>query len=484
MDKLTIIRLLEGGRSQRSVAKELGLNRKTVGRYWRQYQAAQRLLEQDPANPIKKEQLTAPPTYQTNNRPPRKYTPEIDQRVEEILAFDQLKAKQLGPHKQRLTTVAIHEMLVSEGFDIGQSTLRPYIREKLRAKKEAYIKQLYPLGYRTEFDFGEVKCLINQQKRTLTIAVFSCPASGYRWGKLYESANQQVFLDAHICFFEQLQGVYSTVVYDNMRNVVKRFVGRHEKELNDELVKMALYYRFEPVVTNPFSGHEKGHVEKSVQVLRRKAFTKQYEFESIGHAQRHLDQALLELNVESTIAVEQDQLQLLRGFYDYGITTKQTVDKYSFVHVNGNYYSVPDYLVGQKVIVKRYLNELKIVGSSQIIATHPIQKGEKQYSIDIRHYLTTFLRKPKSLEHSLVLKKTPKLRHCFLQYYQKTPRRFLQFIENHLSISLDQLIIQLEEEALKDHKVSKTPPSRAVNEARNQLQEYNVIHQVRKTANK
>ncbi|MGL9768997.1 hypothetical protein [Enterococcus sp. DIV0806c] len=149
------------------------------------------------------------------------------------------------------------------------------------------------MRYRTEFDFGEVKCLINQQKRTLTLAVFSCPFSGYRWGKLYESANQQVFLDAHICFFEQLQGVYSTVVYDNMRNIVKRFVGRHEKELNDELVKMALYYGFEPVVTNPFSGHEKGHVEKSVPVLRRKVFIKQYEFESIGHAQRHLDQSLL-----------------------------------------------------------------------------------------------------------------------------------------------------------------------------------------------
>ncbi|EIU0523724.1 helix-turn-helix domain-containing protein [Listeria innocua] len=54
MDKLTIIRLLEGGRSQRSVAKELGLNRKTIARDWRQYQAAQRSLEQDPANPIKK----------------------------------------------------------------------------------------------------------------------------------------------------------------------------------------------------------------------------------------------------------------------------------------------------------------------------------------------------------------------------------------------------------------------------------------------
>ncbi|KAJ72896.1 hypothetical protein M222_2096 [Enterococcus faecalis AZ19] len=78
MDKLTIIRLLECGRSKRSVAKELGLNRKTVG---------------------------AISSSATGNRKPRKYTHEIDQRVEEILAFDQLKAKQLVPHKQQLTTV-------------------------------------------------------------------------------------------------------------------------------------------------------------------------------------------------------------------------------------------------------------------------------------------------------------------------------------------------------------------------------------------
>jgi len=48
-------------------------------------------------------------------------------------------------------------MLVPEGYDIGQSTLCLYVREKLQVKKEAYIKLLYPLGYRTEFDFGEVE---------------------------------------------------------------------------------------------------------------------------------------------------------------------------------------------------------------------------------------------------------------------------------------------------------------------------------------
>ncbi|MGM0332995.1 hypothetical protein [Enterococcus sp. AZ050] len=118
-----------------------------------------------------------------------------------------------------------------------------------------------------------------------------------------------------------------------------------------------------------------------------------------------------------------------------------------------------------------------------MIATHTIQQGHKNYSIDIRHYLTTFQRKPKSLEHSLALKKIPKLHLCFLQYYQNTPRRFIKIMEENQTISMEQLIHRLEQEALKDHKVFKTPPSKAVNEARNQLHEYNNIHQIRKVRN-
>ncbi|WP_221637095.1 helix-turn-helix domain-containing protein [Listeria rocourtiae] len=162
MDKLTIIRLLDSGRSQRSVARELGMNRKTIARYWKEHLLAVAEAEKDP---LKKEAITAPPTYRTDKRRPRKYTVEIDQRVDEILAFEKLKAKQLGKHKQKLTIVSIHEILLSEGFDIAQSTLRPYVREKLQKKKEAFIKQLYPLAYRTEFDFGEIKCLIRGRKQ-------------------------------------------------------------------------------------------------------------------------------------------------------------------------------------------------------------------------------------------------------------------------------------------------------------------------------
>ncbi|MEO0045803.1 MAG: hypothetical protein RL705_994 [Bacteroidota bacterium] len=480
MDKCTIIRLIESGRSQRSVAKELTMNRRTVSRYWKEYLQAKDQISLDPSDPIKKEALTSKPAYKAANRRPRKYTEEIDKRIDELLEFDREKAKKLGPHKQKLTTRSIHEILVSEGFDIGESTIRPYVRKKVQKQKEAFIKQIYPLGYRVEFDFGEVKCLIKGEKRLLYLAVFSSPATGYRWGSLYTSSNQGVFIDAHIQFFKEVQGAYSTVVYDNMRNVVQKFVGKHEKELNEELVKLSLFYGFQPVVTNTYSGNEKGHVEKSVQVIRDRAFTKIYEFSSIDHAQEYLTSALTKLNQGTTIEIERPQLKPLVSDYDYAVTTSQKVDKYSFIHVQTNFYSVPDYLVGEVVTAKLYLNELRVVRNGQVIASHQRLNSRNSYQVKLIHYLYTLKRKPGAVEHSLVLAKLPKLRRCFLQFYKQRPKRFLQLLEAKQDLSIDELVRSLDELATEDQEVfTHQVPTKAVNEARKQLREYNRIHQVK-----
>ena len=59
-----------------------------------------------------------------------------------------------------------------------------------------------------------------------------------------------------------------------MRLVIKKFVGRNEKEPTEALLKLSLYYRFNFRFCNVRSGNEKGHVERSVEVIRRKAFSK------------------------------------------------------------------------------------------------------------------------------------------------------------------------------------------------------------------
>ena len=42
-----------------------------------------------------------------------------------------------------------------------------------------------------------------------------------------------------------------------------------KKELNEDLVKMSLYYGFDINVTNAFSGNEKGYVEGSVKIFKK-----------------------------------------------------------------------------------------------------------------------------------------------------------------------------------------------------------------------
>lgn len=52
-------------------------------------------------------------------------------------------------------------------------------------------------------------------------------------------------MDAHVKFFEDIGGIYKEVVYDNMKNVVNKFIGKNEDVLNEDLIKMSLYYGFD-----------------------------------------------------------------------------------------------------------------------------------------------------------------------------------------------------------------------------------------------
>ena len=95
--------------------------------------------------------------YDTSNRKKVKLTPDIQKRIAELLDFEDLKTKRLGTrHKQKLSGTQIHEILRQEGFDIGVTTVRNFIRS-FKETRETFIRQEYNLGDRLEYDFGEVK---------------------------------------------------------------------------------------------------------------------------------------------------------------------------------------------------------------------------------------------------------------------------------------------------------------------------------------
>ncbi|SJZ83420.1 hypothetical protein [Selenihalanaerobacter shriftii] len=140
-----------------------------------------------------------------------------------------------------MNKVDIHDYLVDKGYDISYSTVCNYVREHT---KEAYIKQVYKPGKTLQFDYGEVKVNIAGENKVLNLALFTTGYGFYSYGKLYENKKIVNFLDAHVNAFKHFGGVHNEIVYDNLKQAVRRFVGPTEKEATEDLVKLSLYYKF------------------------------------------------------------------------------------------------------------------------------------------------------------------------------------------------------------------------------------------------
>ena len=434
LDKAAIIRLKEQGLSNRGVARKLGIDKKTVNKYWNEYKDnLKKLKETTNATEISKiqENITSAPKYNSENRIRRKVTPEFLKALEKILEDEEKKIKILGTNKQALTKQQIYELLKKQGFSLSYSTVVLEMKRIKNSGKECFIRQDYDFGDRLEYDFGEVKLVINGITKKYYIAVLSSPAGNFRWCYLYDNCKKDVFLDSHVKFFEMIGGVWKEIVYDNMRNVVSKFIGKNEKELNEDLVKMSLYYGFDINVTNAFSGNEKGYVEGSVKYLRNKIFAENYKFNSEEAAIEYMESQLMKLNENSKIEEEKKKLKTTKPPLELAEIKKSFVNKYSFVQIENNFYSVPEYLVGLSVTSKIYYNKILIYSNNELVCEHKKIDENKKISANIRHYLKTLTFKPGALKNSYVLKSNPKLKSIFDKYYTNNPKKFIDIISKN-----------------------------------------------------
>lgn len=443
MDYHTIISLKLKGLSNQKVADIVGVSRETVRQRWKKYSREHHRLVTDQMSAEDfektKEVIIDPPSYDSSNRSSRKYNEQIDELLDQILLDEENKAKELTSRKQRLTCLQIHELIRKAGYDIGLTTITAKVREKRNRNRECFIAQTYEYGQRFEYDFGEVELFIGDVKQKVQMAVIACPASGYRWARLYDSQRMEVFLDSHVRFFHEVSGCFTEGVYDNMRNAVSHFTWT-QKTVNEELMKLSIYYGFHVNLTNARSGNEKGTVEGSVKVIRNKAFAIRYKFDSFEEAQDYLQQVLAKMNVHSKIEEEKKVLKPIPAVpYETAQITSAKVNKYSFIRVDNNFYSVPESLIEKTVKVKKYPDHITVLYNQQIAADHQRMKGKNKTRLDIRHYLGTLNKKPGALRNSTVLKQEPVLEEFFKKYFTEKPKEFIEFIRQHQDVPFTEL---------------------------------------------
>lgn len=95
------------------------------------------------------------------------------------------------------------------------------------------------------------------------MSLFTSAKGDFRSGEQYHNQKTEAFLDTRTSFFEEIEGEYKEVVYDNTKVAVAKFVGSSEKKPTEALLKLSIYYGYKFRFTNTYRAHEKGHVESA-----------------------------------------------------------------------------------------------------------------------------------------------------------------------------------------------------------------------------
>lgn len=442
--KQTIIMKHLNNISNREIARQMHISKDTVNKYVKEYD--EKRLELLSINPDMEQSeiiqaFVEKPKYDSRNRGPLKKTEDALLVIEECLELNQ-KKRANGLHKQQMRKIDIHEYLLKKGYDISYSTVKRLIKKIDEKNKEAFIRQEYEYGDIAEFDWGTVKLDIGGTGyKNYQMAVFTAAKTNYRFAKLYKSQDTPAFQESHADYFAHCHGVFHTMVYDNMRVAVRKFVGLHEKEPTEALLQLSLYYGYQFRFCNIRSGNEKGHVERSVEYVRRKVFCGPGNdvFDTLADANAFLYRECMKLNARDiydgsvpadTFGMEKEKLLPEMPKFESCRKSTGRVDKYSTVMVAQNHYSVPDTLVGKEVDIRTYTDKIIIYHDGEIIARHERSFKGHDWKIDIYHYLHTLKRKPGALHQSTaLLQSDTRIKKIFETYYSSDAKTFLDVLE-------------------------------------------------------
>lgn len=429
------------GLSVRKIARQLKLHRSTVKDRIEQhvrFKAAPATDRDDPGTAAG-QYLQKGPVYDSSGRPKRKLTDGIIDIINKSLEENEVK-KLDGRHKQQLRRIDIHELVLSAGHSISYSVLCDYIQKKNARFREAFVRQGYSPAHMCEFDWAEVKLKLNGKYRRYYLAVFTSAFSNYRFALLFQRQDSLSFKEAHILFFNHVGGVYHQMVYDNMRVAVARFVGRTERQPTEHLLQLSRWYQFQWRFCNIARGNEKGHVERSVEYIRRKVFAFKDDFESLQDAQDYLAARLPELNNRSAdktskspstqLENERQSLYAHPGMMECFDGENLRVDKYATICFGTNRYSVPDHLSGRMVFVKIYPDRLRIYDNHTVVCTHQRSYERHGWQLDLNHYLVTLQSKPGAVAGSVALKQAPDwIQIMYAEYFTHEPRAFVELLQ-------------------------------------------------------
>ena len=381
MEQVHVIRhkVLIEGQSQRRVAREMGLSRNTVKKY----------LE-----------VSEPKRLELNPRS-RPVLEEVKPRMDQLL--EEWAGRVTA--KQRLTGSWLHRELVQEGYQVGVTLVRDYLREVKRRKAEVFIPLVHRPGDEAQVDFFEVTVDEAGTRRKAWQFLMRLMYSGRDFAWLYDRCDQLSFLDGHVQALEYFGKVPHRSIYDNLSPAVAR-VTFPRRRLPERFTALVSHYLFEPCFARVGEGHDKGGVEGRGNAVRLQHLTLIPQGKSLRELSEQLlgrleEEARGKVNAEGKSVLERfgEELERMRPLppvpFQVAKVVPVSVRSTSVVKVEGAWYSVPSRWARLDATAYVGVEEVRIACRGEEVI-HPRERfGGRR--IRYQHYLSELARKPQAV---------------------------------------------------------------------------------------
>lgn len=356
------------GVKKKKAARILGLDVKTVKKYWKEGKH---------------------PVYQREKIKPTKLDPYRDYLLRRAPETD---------YCAWVCFLDIHKKGYTGGYTAVKDLIRP-LREEDRRFREATIRFETLPGKQAQLDWGSTHALIGGAAMRIELFVM---VLGYS-RRIYVRAEQDQKLPALIHCHEQafrwFGGLTEAMLYDNPKTIcLKRdFEGKHIT-WNPQFLDFARYYGFETRLCKPYRARTKGKVEAGVKYVKRNFFSLYGRaFQSFEELNEKLEAWALEIADERihgtthekpSVRFKDERLRSLEGKTPYRIEidSARIVPSDALVVFKTNRYSVPWRCTGKEVALEECGERLKICHAGVVIADHPILAGRYEQHIIPGHY--------------------------------------------------------------------------------------------------
>lgn len=378
-------RVLAGELSMRRACSEYGVNFRTV----------QKIVAQPEPGAYHTEQPRAKPVL----------GPYLDI-IAQILQGDQH-----APPKQRHTARRIYERLRDEhGYRGCASIVRAAVRTARQSQAKAFVPLIHRPG-EAQCDFGRAEVVVAGERHKAALFVLTLPHSNARFGCLFPRECTEAFHAGHVRAFAFFGGVPTRITYDNSKIAVVKLVGRHERDLTQEFLRLQSHFTFACHFCGVRQAHEKGHVENGVGYVRRNFLVPVPQVTSWEEVNRHLAESCRREFARPAAVQGNSTAELLaadRAAFLPVPAEPFEARRIELVSINslllgrfdGNDYSVPTAMAYQSLTATGTTERVRFLQRGCVVADHPRCWGKGQVIFQPLHYLALLERKPGAFDHA------------------------------------------------------------------------------------